>query len=195
MANGLSAPSILNPFVVWEDAFDMEELRAFARHADEQPHHDGTVDVGDERYDEDTRVTKVSWIERTAETARFYDRIQETILYLNSQFFQYDLTKLAPLQHVVYQASEQGHLEWHIDYAKESAQNDFRKLSLSIQLSDPSEYEGGELQAQTRGKIAVAPNRFGTVIAFPSFILHRVTPVTAGVRKAVVIWVLGPDFR
>ena len=55
--------------------------------------------------------------------------------------------------------------------------------------------EGGELQAQVRGKIDVAPKTFGTVIAFSSYTLHHVTQVTTGVRKAVVVWVLGPDFH
>jgi PKHD-type hydroxylase len=104
---------------------------------------------------------------------------------------------MVPLQHVVYEGSDRGHLDWHIDYARESAQerSEFRKLSLSIQLSDPSEYEGGELQARVRGRVDVAPKTFGTVIAFSSFTLHRVTLVTTGVRKAVIVWVLGPDFH
>jgi PKHD-type hydroxylase len=197
MINLQSAPSIRNPFVVWEGAIDAETLKSFTQYADSLPHKSGTVDVGNERYSKDTRITQVAWVERTAATQNFYERMEQIILSLNSEFFQYDLTALAPLQHVVYDASEQAHLEWHIDYAKESDQaaSEFRKLSLSIQLSDPSEYEGGELQARVRGKIEVAPKTLGTVIAFPSFILHRVTPVTAGVRKAVVAWVLGPDFR
>jgi PKHD-type hydroxylase len=197
MVNQLPDPSTRSPFVVWEGAFDVAMLKAFANYADGLPHKDGTVDVGSERYDKDTRITKVAWIERTPETEKFYDRLEEIILSLNSQFFQYDLAALVPLQHVVYEGADQGHLEWHIDYARESDQKnkEFRKLSLSIQLSDPSEYEGGELQAQVRGKIDVAPKTFGTVIAFSSFTLHRVTQVTTGVRKAVVVWVLGPDFH
>lgn len=190
-------PEIRNPFVIWEGALSVEDLAAFSRHADSLPHHSGTVDVGNEAYDKDTRITKVAWIERTPETERFYSRIEDIVLSLNSQFFQYELNAMAPLQHVIYDAAEEGHLEWHIDYAKESDQQarEFRKLSLSIQLTDPSEYEGGELQARTRGQIETAPKTLGTVVAFPSYILHRVTPMTAGVRKAVVVWVLGPDFR
>jgi PKHD-type hydroxylase len=197
MVKPLPDPSSRSPFVVWEGAFDTEILKAFVQYADGLPHKSGTVDVGNERYDRDTRITKVAWIERTAQSEKFYDRLEEIILSLNSQFFQYDLTAMVPLQHVVYEGSDQGHLEWHIDYAKESDQkrSEFRKLSLSIQLSDPSEYEGGELQARVRGEIDVAPKTFGTVIAFSSFTLHRVTLVTAGIRKAIIVWVLGPDFH
>ena len=46
-----------------------------------------------------------------------------------------------------------------------------------------------------RSKTDTAPKERGTVIAFPSYQLHRVTPVTAGIRKSLVAWVLGPDFR
>ncbi|HVZ28375.1 MAG TPA: 2OG-Fe(II) oxygenase [Rhizomicrobium sp.] len=193
----LPDPSSRSPFVIWEGAFDAEMLKALAQYADSLPHKHGTVDVGNEQYDRNSRVTRVAWLERNSQTERFYDRLEEIILSLNSQFYQYDLSAIVPLQHVVYEGSDQGHLDWHIDYARESDQkgSEFRKLSLSIQLSDPSEYEGGELQAQVRGKIDVAPKTFGTVIAFSSFTLHRVTLVTAGVRKAIIVWVLGPDFH
>ena len=197
MNTAFSVPSLRNPFVVWEGAIEAALLKEFARHAAALPHHDGTVDVGNEAYDGKTRITQVAWVQRAPETAAFYDRIEEIVISLNNQFFGYDLSAMVPFQHLIYQADEQAHLEWHLDYAKESNEQgrEFRKLSLSIQLSEPSEYEGGELQAQVKGQIESAPKSFGTVIAFPSFILHWVTPVTRGVRNALVVWVLGPDFR
>lgn len=197
MNTAISAPWLRNPFVVWEGVLEPGLVQDFARHAASLPHHDGTVDVGREAYDGKTRITKVAWVQRTAETAKFYDRIEEIVVSLNNQFFGYDLTAMVPFQHLIYEADAQGHLEWHLDYAKETSQQgrEFRKLSLSIQLSDPSDYDGGDLQAQVKGNIETAPKSFGTVIAFPSFILHRVTPLTRGVRHALVIWVLGPDFR
>jgi len=70
-----------------------------------------------------------------------------------------------------------------------------RKISLSLQLSEPSDYEGGELVLQAGDSERVAEKARGTLIAFPSFVLHRVRPVTAGVRKSLVIWVAGPEFR
>jgi PKHD-type hydroxylase len=72
-----------------------------------------------------------------------------------------------------------------------------RKLSLSLQLSDAAQYEGGALQlyGASNGRIETAPRTRGTVIAFPSYVLHRVTPVTKGTRKAVIAWCSGPKFR
>jgi PKHD-type hydroxylase len=68
-----------------------------------------------------------------------------------------------------------------------------RKLSLVCQLSDPSEYEGGELQINT-GEIFTPEKQKGTVILFPSYLLHRVTPVTKGTRRSLVLWIEGPAF-
>jgi PKHD-type hydroxylase len=192
-----SCPEILGPFVVWEGAFSAEELKAIEHHGGGLPHQDAVVDADSPRYDQNIRTTKVAWIERNPRTENTYDRMETIILSLNSQFFQYNLVKLTPFQHAIYNGSEQAHFDWHSDYCRETGreENDFRKLSITVQLSDPSDYAGGELQARVRSGIDVAPKSRGTVIAFPSFVLHRVTPVTSGVRKSLVGWVLGPDYK
>jgi hypothetical protein len=71
-----------------------------------------------------------------------------------------------------------------------------RKLSISVQLSDPEEYEGGQLQfLGSNGSTFFAPKQKGTVIIFDSRISHRVRRVTKGVRKSLVGWVIGPRWR
>jgi PKHD-type hydroxylase len=192
-----SSPAILGPFVVWEGAFSAEDLKAVEQVGDGLPHQDAVVDGNSRRYDQNIRTSKIAWIERNSMTENIYDRMETIILSLNSQFFQYSLAKMAPLQHAIYNGSEQAHFDWHSDYCRETGheENDFRKLSITVQLSDPSEYQGGELQARARSEIDVAPKTRGTVIAFPSFVLHRVTPVTSGVRKSMVGWILGPDYK
>jgi PKHD-type hydroxylase len=70
-----------------------------------------------------------------------------------------------------------------------------RKLSLTVQLSDPAHYEGGVLQFMLNQKIVDAPKERGTVIVFPSFMMHRVTPVERGVRRSLVGWVSGHPYR
>jgi len=64
-----------------------------------------------------------------------------------------------------------------------------------MQLSDPDEYEGGDLQFMFNQKIVSAPREKGTIIVFPSFMMHRVTPITKGVRKSIAGWVAGPPYR
>jgi PKHD-type hydroxylase len=70
-----------------------------------------------------------------------------------------------------------------------------RKLSITVQLSDPDEYEGGELQFMVNQNIFTAPKDKGTAIIFPSFALHRVTPITKGSRKSIVGWISGAPYR
>ena len=76
-----------------------------------------------------------------------------------------------------------------------------RKLSFSLQLSDPTEYEGGDLQfllppaLNIPTKLTTAPNKKGTIIIFPPSMQHRVTPVTKGVRKSIVGWAIGPRWK
>lgn len=96
--------------------------------------------------------------------------------------------------------------DWHTDASPEPViEHDGkpynRKVSLTVWLNDPEEYEGGEFDLETGG-----PNcdggRFetfklpkGTIITFPSYMWHRVRPVTSGVRKSLVLWIKGPPFK
>lgn len=94
------------------------------------------------------------------------------------------------IQHAKYESSQGGHFAKHYDVAPGPAS--YRKISISVQLSEPSDYEGGELELHGFGS---APKDKGGVVVFPSFILHRVAPVTKGARESLVAWVSGPPFK
>ena len=87
---------------------------------------------------------------------------------------------------------EGGHFAWHVDAGTPGAAP--RKLSFTLQLSDPESYEGGELEIWSADR-ALMPRARGTLICFPSFALHRVRPVTRGLRRAIVAWATGEPFR
>jgi PKHD-type hydroxylase len=70
-----------------------------------------------------------------------------------------------------------------------------RKLSISIQLTNPEEYEGGELYLYDDDKGTLMDKTQGTLIIFPSYVLHEVTPVTKGERNSLVTWVTGKQFK
>lgn len=70
-----------------------------------------------------------------------------------------------------------------------------RKLSLVLQLSDPGDYEGCALEIRAGSNIDVAPLERGAVIAFPAYVLHRVTPIRSGRRTSLVSWISGPLLR
>ena len=124
-----------------------------------------------------------------------YCIMADHIIKANNEVWRLDLTgfnmALDPPNILRYKADEKGHYDWHLDYGAAFSN---RKISFSIQLSDPSEYEGGNLE------IAGVPfepktRERGTIIMFPSYVRHRVTPVTKGIRYCIVGWVHGPHFR
>lgn len=86
------------------------------------------------------------------------------------------------------------HYNWHVDTFPLCGQPLDRKLTAVCLLNDPSEFTGGEFQIRLYSEYT-APLVKGSVIAFPSFLEHRVTPVLAGVRKTATIWFNGPRFR
>jgi PKHD-type hydroxylase len=92
-----------------------------------------------------------------------------------------------------YKSIDKGHYDWHMD-ASAPENGIQRKLSISILLSDPSEFEGGQLQLKGMEDTPLLEKK-GSIIVFPSFIEHRVTPVTKGVRYSAVTWASGPSFR
>jgi PKHD-type hydroxylase len=189
----MSSPTVEGSFIKWEDALTGAELDAITAYGDRMLHRKAELAQPTDRNYDDVRVTKVAWMEYNPETAAFFNRISQLVRQLNEQFYHFDLTGLENLQYTVYHGTEGGHYNWHIDYGAHNPRP--RKISLSIQLSDGDSYEGCDLQFQTGTNIGTAPRKRGTAIAFPSFFLHRVTPITAGTRKSLVVWAAGPIFR
>jgi PKHD-type hydroxylase len=138
------------------------------------------------------RTSEVAWIHDEINYSWIFDRISEMALVANKEMWNYDLWGYQDgLQYTIYYDND-GHYDWHVDLGPGMSN---RKLSCVIQLSDPSEYEGGELQMNTGSQITSIPKQKGLVTFFSSFVLHRVTPVTKGVRKSLVAWISGPNLR
>jgi PKHD-type hydroxylase len=195
MLSSLSAtsPAPAGEFVLWEDAFSAAELTAIEKYGDGLTRQKADLSGRRAGYD-DIRITDVAWIEREPAIAWLYQRLEDMVLRLNAQFFRYELFGLAKgFQYTVYHGSEGGHFDWHKDHG--NAWEEPRKISLSLQLSQGDAYEGCDLQLQSAGHIQTAPRSRGTLIAFPSYSLHRVTPISSGTRKSLVVWVTGPEFQ
>jgi len=142
------------------------------------------------------RSTDISFINFTQETKEIWFKISETISEVNSRFFNFNLTGCYEgAQLGLYTEENKGHYNWHID-ASSSDRNVPRKLSMVLSLSDPDEFEGGLLQVKIDSdEPKTLELKKGRAWFFPSWVLHRVTPVTKGIRKSLVIWVGGPAFR
>ena len=114
----------------------------------------------------------------------------------NANAFGTDITFFRNIQFTKYDAANVGHYDWHEDVFWQSDSVLDRKLSMVVQLTDPSEYEGGNLELQWYEPPAVEDLRKrGTIIVFPSFLKHRVTPVTKGIRHSMVSWMEVPKWR
>jgi PKHD-type hydroxylase len=181
------------PYACWERAFSDSEMDRIEAIGDNLAHDKATLfgrDVSEEYGD--IRITRTAWIAPGPETKWIFDRMLAVIRALNDKAWQFDITGLSEnFQYTIYQGSE-GHYDWHVDQGELAKR---RKLSLSLQLSDPARYDGCDLQFHAANHIDTAPRTRGTVIAFPSYVLHRVMPITRGVRKSVVVWITGPKFR
>lgn len=182
--------------VVWQGLFTDAELDCIVKLGDSLALEKAELSVGAQGY-ENIRSTRVAWVERNPETMMFYQRMEDAVLALNARYFCFDLSAVTTFQYALYGGPEGGHFDWHKDYGRDP--NDLarepRKLTLSLQLSDPFAYEGCELQARAGNKIDTAPKARGTLVAFPANVLHQVTPILSGVRKALVLWAVGPEFR
>ncbi|MCO4773650.1 MAG: 2OG-Fe(II) oxygenase [Deltaproteobacteria bacterium] len=135
------------------------------------------------------RSSEVRWLAHDDETAWLYDRLAMLVHTLNGQHWRFDLGGLEPIQVARYPAG--GTYDWHVDLGP--GQASLRKLSVTVQLSEADAYEGGDLQFPD-GPERLARQR-GDAVIFPSFMHHRVAPVTQGERWSVVAWVVGPSFR
>lgn len=180
-------------FVTWCNGFSEQELIALEIYCEKNLEvTEGTV--GYNNLDSQIRKSKTGWIKNDPETAWFYDRMAFIARKLNSQFYRFDLYGFVEdFQYTVYDGTEDGYYDWHIDMGANAVTT--RKFSLVLQLTDPSEYEGGDLQIMNGNQIQTVDKCRGFVVGFPGFVLHKVTPVTKGIRKTIVIWVAGPPFR
>ena len=122
-----------------------------------------------------------------------FEKITDSVVIANKQFWNFDLTRIETLQYSVY--SEGQFYKPHIDSMYHTASKGTRKLSFSLLLSDDDEYEGGDLLIHTQIKPIETKRKKGTIIFFPSYTLHEVTKVTKGTRRALVGWATGPAFK
>lgn len=134
-----------------------------------------------------SRDTIIYPIEHLPENEFIYKKISEIVEEINETDFDFDVEGIpSPLQLLVYKNG--GHYDWHVDIGPGDASR--RKLSVIIQLSSPDEYEGGDVILHA-GEERVLSKEKGTIAVFPSYVLHKVNPVTKGTRQALVCWVLG----
>lgn len=141
---------------------------------------------------EEIRKSRIKWLPHDGFWEWVTDRIMQQVEESN-QIWDFDLSCILDnIQYTEYEGNG-GHYDWHMDIGPGNISH--RKISIVVQLSDPSDYEGGILQIKNGCFQTDAPLGKGNVVVFPSFLLHRVTPLTSGNRKSLVLWVGGSHYR
>jgi PKHD-type hydroxylase len=122
------------------------------------------------------------------------DLIWSYVVRANKAGFDFAIENECGLQFIEYEAVRGDHYHWHHDVDWNGQSPSDRKISATIQLSDPSEYQGGEFEFEAIQTTADFKSK-GTVLVFPSYLRHRIHPVTSGKRYALVAWFSGPRWR
>lgn len=179
--------------VCWRGLFAPAALDALERSCDALALEQARLNSGASSI----RTTRVAWLHRNAQTEALYRDMEAIVLRLNAELFHFDLTGLTVLQYAVYEHAQGGFFDWHNDYgrSRDDPGQEPRKITLSLQLNDGTAYDGCDLEIRAAHPVDVAPRERGCLVAFPANALHRVTPVTRGRRKALVVWAAGPEFR
>lgn len=141
---------------------------------------------------DDLRKSSVIFLPPNEEHQWAYDKLGMLCMQCNAQRYQFNVNGFyQELQLAEYGVGD--FFNWHLDFGVGEISH--RKLSITVQLTDENAYEGGDLEFMVNHKTVVAPRKKGTVVVFPSFIMHRVTPITKGTRRSIVGWISGPPFR
>ena len=139
---------------------------------------------------DDVRKSRVAWVEDKKILNLLYDFVDMA----NRNVFNLHIYKKADIQFTEYLATEGGHYNWHHDIDWNRNDGLDRKLSVTVQLSSPDEYEGGDFLFNECQSPSQAKEK-GTVLIFPSYLQHKVNPVTKGVRRSLVAWFEGPKWK
>ena len=151
----------------------------------------------DEKNDLDgIRNSEIHWMadEKYKDTLMpLYQELTSKIRQVNDRQWKWIIDGWEAFQYSEYDESYKGHYDWHIDYGMKEPNRPFsRKISFSLGISDRDDYEGGELVTKINQKDQSVKLGKGEIFIFPSWMLHKVTPVIRGKRKVIVGWGVGP---
>jgi hypothetical protein len=139
------------------------------------------------------RICEMAGIPINEETVWLYNQLAYSAARVNYDLFMHDISHLESIQYLKYEGNGESQYKPHVDYKSHRYESYGRKISGILMLSDPSEYEGGQLCVDnTRtGNMTEVPLQKGDVVFFDSQMLHMVAPVTSGNREVLVFWVIG----
>ena len=180
-------------YYFFRNGFDDEEIKKITKLAMRFPAMDAeTGEHASGAKEDSVRKSTIRWMTGPdGEDDWLYQRIFNMVNEANDHLWGFNLSHAAEsLQYTEYPPNG-GHYDWHIDCGPHIQAQ--RKISVTVQLND--DYEGGELQLWRGQKPVTALKEKACVVIFPSYMLHRITPVTKGVRNSLVLWLGGDHYR
>jgi len=182
-------------FYQFDSAFSLGELNSIERGLKNIEYVRATTAGGPI----DDRKSNIKWIPHTQEWDWLYYKLMELAEIANDECWHFDLNSVPEMiQYTEYNSDELGKYDWHQDIGP--GELSVRKISITVQLSDNHEYEGGDLCFWNGGESLetnydVANKGIGNVVIFPSYLVHSVKPVTKGTRKSFVLWLGGGHYK
>jgi PKHD-type hydroxylase len=179
---------------LWPNGLPPDYCDRLIERALELPAEEGTLGV-ERKGMSDVRRSTLRWLDVDGQDVAVANDIMFFAKKANRQSFGFDIAGVEAAQFTEYHATQSGKFDWHQDVLSGSVAPFDRKLSFVAQLSEPTDYEGGNFEFFNIKNPGPELRNRGAVLVFPSFLQHRVTPVTAGVRRSLVSWIEGPKFR
>jgi PKHD-type hydroxylase len=140
------------------------------------------------------RSSNILWMDDVEQAMPMYNKLIDIVSAVNNVHYKYSLSYIEMLQYSEYHAGDVGKYDVHCDSTLRNTSGFSRKISFSILLNDPSEFDGGQLKFHIcKDPITATLEKKGDMVLFPSFLPHSVEPVTRGVRKSLVGWICGPN--
>lgn len=179
-------------YYYFQNGFSKEELNKIYNDVADLPFVEAVTQGGKS----DIRSSSIKWIPQDDKWLWLYNKLGEMAKEANNTMWKFNIYSMPELiQYTEYYDHAEGHYGWHQDMG--SGELSMRKISITVQLSEADEYEGGDLEFNKGGDVGgfIAPRGAGVVVIFPSYMFHRVTKVTKGTRRSFVLWLGGDHYR
>jgi len=195
--------NVLVPYAYAEAVFSQQELAAILQMTKSMELKTGTVAQRENSklstsVNQEIRTSKTAFFSLNSSNRWIFEKLDEVLLAMNSEYFQMNVWGYDEIQYSEYREEDSGEYRWHMDTNLSSENIEpnggMRKLSMSLLLND--DFEGGKFQMNlsSEKKPQTIEMAAGTLILFPSFMLHQITPVTKHIRKSLVLWLVGNKF-
>lgn len=173
---------------LWSGALSAEQCDEIIEICEKHPVQRATTFSSDNN---PSRISKVRWVEDQMIGGMLWDYVQKA-----NQVFGIDVEPYTDIQYTEYHGSEEGKYDNHhdIDWGTDKGRD--RKISITVQLSDPADYQGGYFNfTECESPLISDITPRGSILVFPSYLVHSVSPVTKGLRRSLVSWFEGPKWR